>query len=192
VTTQLRPFYTDEELATVYHRPYDHTRWDEHRRRVAATVDIVTRWGKDRGWYDGIDLTCGDGAILRALVANGTVQTAYYGDLVHADHLDVVGRVEDTLPAHTVLGRPRDLYVCSETLEHLRDPAGLLENARALASHMVLTTPVDETAAHENAEHYWSWSVEDVRDMLELAGWTVQGLDLLAMDHYVYQVWCCS
>lgn len=188
---QLRPFYTDEELAGVYPAMYDHTRWDDHVRRVAATVEIITSWGKHQDWYGGIDLTCGDGAILRALQANGTVQTAYYGDLVFAAHLDVIGMVEDTLPAHTVAGRPIDLYVCSETLEHVQDPDELLRAARLMARNAVFTTPIDEDPSAGNPEHYWGWGTEDVREMLDDAGWTGT-LTVLPLPFYQFQVWCCS
>jgi hypothetical protein len=192
VRRQLRPFYTDEELAGVYPAMYDHTRWDDHVERVARTVEIVTWWGETKGWYDGVDLTCGDGAILRALLTNGTVQTAYYGDLVFADHLDVVGRVEDTLPAHTVPNRPTDLYICSETLEHVQDPDTLLRQVRAMAANAVFTTPVDETEVHGNPEHYWGWGVDDVRAMLVEAGWDPKRLTVLDLPFYKFQVWCCS
>jgi hypothetical protein len=188
---QLRPFYTDEELAGVYPAMYDHTRWDDHVKRVSQTVDIVMRWGAGRKWFDGIDLTCGDGAILRALQANGTVQTTYYGDLVHADHLDVIGKVEDTMSGELLMDK-WDLYICSETLEHVQDPDTLLRNARALARNAVFTTPIDETPEYGNPEHYWGWGLEDIHDMLVDAGWSPEPAVVLDLPFYKFQVWCCS
>ena len=192
---QLRPFWSDEELATIYPAAYDHTRWDDHKVRVAETVNIVAEWAatKDPAWFDGIDLTSGDGAILRALLGRDVVQKAYYGDLVFADHLDVIGKVEDTLPAHIHGGgRMWDLYVCSETLEHVQDPDELLRSARRLATHAVFSTPIDETDAHANPEHYWSWGVEDIRAMLEAADWTPEVHKVLPLPYYNFQIWCCS
>jgi 2-polyprenyl-3-methyl-5-hydroxy-6-metoxy-1,4-benzoquinol methylase len=192
---QLRPFWSDEELPTIYPAMYDHTRWDDHKVRVARTVEIVTDWWDQSAWYDGIDLTCGDGAILRALQANGVVLKAYYGDLVFADHLDIIGKVENTMPSETYpmdSDRRWDLYICSETLEHVRDPDELLRMSRKLAHHAVFSTPIDETDAHANPEHYWSWSVEDIHAMLVAAGWTPEVHKVLPLPYYNFQIWCCS
>lgn len=196
---QLRPFYTDEELAAVYPAAYDHTRWDDHRQRVARTIEIATVFaGAHTPWEDGIDLTCGDGAILTGLLANGTLARAYYGDLVQMagpPYLDVIGRVEDTILAHMATGDrppPWDLYVCSETIEHVRDPWALLANARRLADCMVLSTPIDEADDVGNPEHYWSWGLADVREMLLEAGWSVDDAVVLPLPFYQFQVWCCT
>lgn len=195
---QLRPFYTDAELARVYASPYDHTRWNDHKSRVASTIEITSRWGRGKGWQHGVDLTCGDGAILGGLVDAGVLLGAYYGDMVQMagpPYLDVIGRVEDTIVAHIAeAGRPApyDLYVCSETLEHVQDPAALLANARRLADHMVLSTPVDEADDVDNPEHYWSWGIADVAGLLEAAGWRPQRLEVLPLPFYQFQVWCCS
>lgn len=198
---QLRPFYTDEELAALYATPYDHTRWDDHKVRIQRTVEIATVFGGTYGrWQSGIDLTCGDGAILSRLVAGGVLQYGYFGDMVQMagpPYLDVIGRVEDTIVTHMAeAGRtpPYDLYVCSETLEHVRDPWALLANARQLADYMVLSTPIDEADDVGNPEHYWSWGVDDVMHMLRDAGWTVDDNDVtvLPLPFYQFQVWCCT
>lgn len=192
---QIRPFYSDEHLAAIYPLPYNHAFWEDHRTRVTATVDMVTGWGSGAGWFDGIDLTCGDGAILQRLHDRGIVQRTYFGDLVPAPHLDIQGRVEDTIVAETYpdgSGRSWDLYVCSETLEHLWNPEKVLRDARKLAARAVFSTPIDEGPEHDNPEHYWSWGVDDVCGMLVAAGWTPERFQRLPLSYYNFQIWCCS
>lgn len=201
--TQLREFHSPERLAEIYAKPYDHTRWDDHKKRVAETIRIATEFGADQDWYDGLDLSCGDGAILKALQANGTVQRAEFGDIVQMaepPYLDYVGSIEDTVVALTVppdlwpsvADRRVDLFICSETIEHLERPDYVLGNARQLAHHMVLSTPIAETVAHGNEEHYWSWEVSDIEEMLLVAGWANLNLTVLALGFYDFQVWTCS
>lgn len=192
---QLRPFYSDDQLFDVYPETYDHSKWDDHRRRVQQTVDIVAKWGLPKRWYDAIDLSCGDGAIVTRLQAAGVVEYTCLGDLVYAPHLDVIGKIEDTLPLHVRPGgeeRRWDLFVCSETLEHVVDPDALLRQARLLASNAVFTTPISETPEHGNPEHYWSWDMNDVKTMLEAAGWEPVSCTVLPLPYYQFQVWCCS
>lgn len=194
---QLRPFYSDDELADVYPKMYDHSKWDDHKLRVSRTIDIVASWGRSQHWYDGIDLSCGDGAILKGLQSAGIVERAYFGDLVFADHLDVIGKIEDTLPLHVKVNLPDkdlrwDLFICSETLEHVVDPDKLLSEARRLAKNAVFTTPIDEGPEHGNPEHYWSWGINDIKQMLEAANWNPVSVITLPLPYYQFQVWCCS
>jgi hypothetical protein len=193
--TQLRPFMSPQEQAAVYSRPYDHTRWPEHVARVARTVQFITDLGQDvagAGWDLGVDLSCGDGAILTASLARGDVQEIYLGDLVYAGHLAAVGLLEETLPRLAHRKTRAGLLVMSETIEHLRDPDQVLRAARQVADWLVVTTPTDETAAHGNPEHYWSWGVADVEEMLRAAGWNPRAHELLPMPWYTYQLWGCS
>ena len=36
--TQLRPFYSAEELSGIYTQPYNHTRWEDHIIRVSVKM----------------------------------------------------------------------------------------------------------------------------------------------------------
>jgi hypothetical protein len=195
VRVQLREFHTPERLAEIYAKPYDHTRWEDHKIRVARTIEIATEFGDGYWWQDGIDLSCGDGAILDELRSNLTVQKAYFGDMVQMagpPWLDVIGPIETTLPAHIRERGRYNLFVCSETLEHVQDPDELLRGARRLADHMVLSTPIAETHAHGNEEHYWSWEVSDVEEMLHNAGWLECDVTILPLGFYDFQIWICS
>lgn len=87
---------------------------------------------------------------------------------------------------------PVDVYICSETLEHLEDPDAVLRKIRGKSGHLVLTTP-DSEATNENPEHYWSWGTGDLESMLHAAGWT-GSVELFTpdIDYYTFQIWTCS
>lgn len=179
---RLRPAHTPEELAEIYASPHQHTRWHDHRVRVSVTAAIA------RGVKDVTsvaDLSCGDGAIARAVNAETTI----LGDF--ASGYEYCGPVEETIDRIPAV----DLYICSETLEHLDDPDMVLRKIRAKAKNLVLSTPVD--AWNEvNREHYWAWSCEDVESMLTAAGWTPGVRNVLDMRRawspYCFGIWVCT
>jgi len=181
----------DVERAQVYDHAYDHTKWPDHIQRVERTIEIATAFGADRRWVVGADLSCGDGAILRALYRNGTIQSAILGDLVAAEHVSkaYVGPIERTI---VNLGKV-DLFVCSETIEHLVDPDTVLKEIATHTRNLVLSTPIlEEPERHANPEHYWSWDVNDVLEMLTAAGWTEADYDVLHTRWYDYQIWTAT
>ena len=177
---RLRPAYPPEELARIYPTPHDHTKWVDHMIRVSMTVLAAHTVSKDA--RSGADLSCGDGAILRALA----LDERHFGDFApgHA----YTGPVEETI--HQI--PDVDLYVCTETLEHLDDPDLVLKAVRAKTRALVLSTPVDAWD-ETNPEHYWAWSREDVEEMLSDAGFSVAvyvALDLRpSKGHYCFGIW---
>lgn len=181
----LRPFYAPEELAGIYKKPYDHTFWEDHKIRVAITIHIG-KWLRDHvGAQSAADLSCGDGAILRGL----EIPDSIYGDLVPAPHLNKAGDLLDSLWEIS----PVDLFVLSETLEHVENPRLVLENVREKSSSLLLSTPAGE-ADDLNPEHYWGWDVEDIRGMLADTDWVPVTCTLLnpqTPGGYTYQIWGC-
>jgi hypothetical protein len=104
----------------------------------------------------------------------------------------VIGPIEETLDLHRGGPQPLwDLFICTETIEHLADPDAVLCKIRERAKTLVMTTPVDE-ANTENWEHVWAWGVEDVQLMLVDAGWTPMRYCNLVCQNYTYQLWCCQ
>lgn len=184
---QLRPFYTDEQLREVYNHSYDHTRWEDHIIRVAVTIHIG-RWMRDHvGAQSAADLSCGDGAILRGL----DISESVYGDLVPSTqvNLNKAGPILETLEEIS----PVDLFVLSETLEHVEDPKTLLSDIRSKSAVLVLSTPEGETT-DDNPEHYWGWDRHDIRGLLESTGWepvVCTILDTAVPGGYTYQIWGC-
>jgi 2-polyprenyl-3-methyl-5-hydroxy-6-metoxy-1,4-benzoquinol methylase len=184
--TQLRPFYSEAERAQVYGRSYDHTRWGDHIERVAVTAGLVAGAVNRFRLTSVADLSCGDGAIVQLARRTALTGRAVLGDLVKRPGLDIAGPIEETI----LQLMPVDLYVCSETLEHVEDPDELLRRVRDKARFLVLSTPDGETGS-DNPEHYWGWDRDDVRAMLQAAGWNPQSMLTLRSEpsYYTFQIW---
>lgn len=156
---RLRPAYTDEQLRDLYRTPHDHRRWPDHHLRVGVTIEVA-RWMAGDGVDAAADLSCGNGAILERVPAG----RHYFGDF--APGYDIRGPIEQTIVDLPCV----DLFVCSETIEHLNDPDLVLGRIRNRSRMLVLSTPVDAWD-DTNPEHYWAWGRSDVEDMLTAAGW---------------------
>lgn len=181
---RLREAYSPERLAEIYPAPHRHAKWPDHRVRVAVTIQLAHALVGEV--TSAADLSCGDAAILRTM----RVPQMHLGD--YAPGYEYHGPVEETI------GRipPVDLYVCSETLEHLDDPDSVLRAIRTKTDALVLSTPVDAwDDVHRNPEHYWAWSRVDVEGMLTAAGFQVvlyAGLDLRpGGGEYEFGIWGC-
>jgi hypothetical protein len=181
--TRLRPAHAPEKLAEIYAEPHDHTRWSDHRLRVAATVELARWLTADEPIAAAADLSCGDGVILRSLDGG----ELHFGDF--APGYDHTGPIEQTITEIP----PVDLFVCAETIEHLDDPDKVLAGIRAKARMLVLSTPVDAWF-DRNPEHYWAWSRADVEAMAQAAGfhpvvYTAVDFRPLGPQHYQFGIW---
>ena len=200
---RLRPARTPDQERELYARTYPegyrHDVWPDHVERVQASVRMISSYASNIA--TAADLSCGDATILRALPG---LQEAWVGDLngvrpgdepewVESFHQVPPGPLPDSLAD---LPEPVDLYVLSETIEHMDDPDELLRQLASCATYLFLSTPLQEQAGSGNVEHYWSWDQNDVHAMLEQAGWTPLELEILIpqstrhMDNpYTYQLW---
>jgi len=187
---QLRPFHDDVTLAKVYDHPYDHTHWSDHVERVKWTIAHGIHLAHTVNAVNLVDLSCGDGAILRGIAEVLPESTLYFGDLVHAPHVEHVGPIEEALRLEGLCG---DLLVMTETLEHLKDPDAVLRAARNRFRAILVSTPIDEdNDVHgDNVEHYWSWGTDDISEMLVEAGWTPIHFSRLDLPFYDFQLWGC-
>lgn len=179
---RVRPVHSAEELSQIYAKPHNHFSCIDHRVRVAMTMVVAQT--VDAGATSGADLSCGDGTILRNL----NLGERYFGDF--APGYPIHGPIEQTLDRIPEV----DIYVCTETLEHLDDPDTVLKRLRSKTKALVISTPVDNWDDN-NLEHYWAWSRQDVEDMLVSAGFRVvvfTGLDLRpAGGYYCFGIWSC-
>lgn len=199
--TRLRDSRTPEQeqafYADRYPGGYRHAQWTDHVERVDASVGFLHPWTTDM--RSVADLSCGDAEIVRRL----HLPVAVLGDLNGAPYIPGMppgitaappGPLPDTLEYLSPMD-PVDLYVCSETLEHLDDPDGFLSRLPALARHLFVSTPVAETRGQGNEEHYWSWDVDDLRTMLTDAGWLPRDQIIftpVSVAYYTFQFWFCS
>lgn len=175
---RLREKYSDGELARIYAKPHQHSHWTDHIIRVQASIGLL----KGFKFGTAADLSAGDASIINAL----DLKERHIGD--YAPGYQYTGPIEAT-----ILQIPKvDLFICSETLEHLDDPDGVLLDIRNKARWLFVSTPLGE-ADNKNPEHYWGWDTKGVREMLERAGFQVQALSTLnffSEDYvYDYQMW---
>jgi hypothetical protein len=179
---RLRPAYTETELAHLYQKPHEHRQWRDHIHRVNMTIAMAKWWGELNSIAD---LACGDGAIIDALDA----RVKYKGDF--APGYEIVGALEETIHQIPVV----DLFICSETIEHLDKPFEALKLIRAKSRHLILTTPNGESDSN-NPQHYWGWDMAGMGSMLEEAGWNIEITTLISFKDknliYDYQMWGCS
>lgn len=178
---RLRPAHSPQELAGIYATPHDHTQWRDHMLRVDATLDFIRK--VIGAVASAADLSCGAGAVLRGIDA----ERRYFGDF--AAGFDFTGPLEETLAELPHV----ELFINTETLEHLDDPDLALRLIRGKADQLILSTPIDRWD-DPNQEHYWAWSKTDVEDMLTAAGWdigesTVLDFSAHGCDYYQYGLW---
>jgi len=187
VIRRLRSPWSSDELAELYPETRDHRQWRGHRIRVEMAAALARSAIPPAGLGIIADLSCGDGAIVDAIGARVVIK----GDL--APGYDVHGPIEKTVRRI----KHADLFVCSETLEHLDEPELVLASIRAKATRLLVTTPIgawfDGDEVIGNPEHYWAWDREGVEELLVEAGWSVDvfaSLDTRPFgDPYIYGLW---
>lgn len=182
---RLRDLPDRAELDRLYAAPHDHTRWGDHKIRVDVTVALARHFVGPHAIV--ADLSCGDAAIAKRLPCGRLI----LGD--YAPGYELTGPIEQTIL--TLHDLQADLFICSETLEHLDDPDSVLVELRKRARALVVSTP-DGELDDSNPEHLWAWDAEAVEQMLEAAGWRPQvhlNLDpQRAGFRYQYQIWGCQ
>ena len=184
---RLRPAHTPEQLDAIYATPHDHMAWGYgHDIRVTQTIALA-HWlaDLDPPAVRVADLSCGNGAIPLEVAGDGRAWVTL-GD--YAPGWPITGPLETTLPSI----EPVDLYICSETLEHLDNPDHVLALIADKAHRLILSTPLGETS-DGNPEHYWGWDHDGIGSMLAATGWsTVAQVDVAIPDSYTYQLWACT
>lgn len=194
--TRLREAHKDPEefYRERYPLGYQHTVWPDHVERVEASVNFILAHASTVD-HAVADLSCGDGALVRRLLSErDPFRYAICGDinLVYGEVEGPLPYTLDCLPTHPYAV---DLYICSETLEHMDDPDELLVRIKERSRALFLSTPVGETADHGNMEHYWSWDTDDIRKMLTDAGWGITAHEVFepaSADTYTFQFWYCT
>lgn len=184
---RLRPTPTPDELAQLYATPHRHTDFADHLVRVDVTTAIAHNMLQP-GWVVA-DLSCGDAAIAERLQGSHGARLIL-GD--YAPGYEHTGPIEETI--HRIAD-PVDLFICSETIEHLDDPDKVVAAIREKTQRLVLSTP-DGEEDDANPEHIWGWDGEAVGHMLVAAGFRPEIFTLLDLRPagfvYAFQIWACS
>lgn len=167
--TRLRPL---PDLDAFYGDPHDPAGHDGRIRRTIEFAAAHVPPGASLA-----DLSCGTGEIALALA-----DAPVLGD--YSAGWPIRGRIEET----AVDVDPVDVWVLTETLEHLDDPGRVLGLVRERAGLLVLSTPVGQFE-DSNGEHCWAWDREGVESLLGAAGWTVVEFCELAGWPYCYGLW---
>ena len=177
---RLRPAHSDAELAEIYQVPHQHNRWEDHILRVKMTIALASYFTDVK---TVADLSAGDAAIINAVQA----ETRYIGDFAPSHQF--VGPIEKTI--HEIPNV--DLFICSETIEHLDNPDEVLAMISKKTKHLILSTP-DGELDDGNPEHYWGWDAEGVREMLLASGFAPKAFaNFRVLDlGYMYQAWACD
>jgi hypothetical protein len=177
---RLRDKYSEEELKEIYAKPHNANNWHDHLIRVSTTQALVKWIALDEDVKSIADLSCGNAAIAKC-ISNVKL---YLGD--YAPGYKYCGAIEETI--HQI---PHvDLFILSETLEHLDDPERVLKDIRTKTTNLVLSTP-DNAGDDPNPEHYWSWDTDDIRKLLKRTGFKPFVLNKLQLVNYLYdyQIW---
>lgn len=181
---RLREKYSQEDLEKIYAEPHVHTRWFDHLVRVETTTAVVRHINAIDEIKTAADLSAGDATIINSL----NLVDRYIGDF--APKYQFTGPIEKTIDEIPNV----DLFICSETIEHLDNPDEVLKRIRQKTKWIVVTTPIGEFNTG-NLEHYWGWDTEDVEQMLVNAGFRPFILNKLAFYEpqytYDYQIWIC-
>jgi hypothetical protein len=135
-------------------------------------LKIAARYAIESGCRTAVDLGAGDGGLL-SLIAPEFDRVWGYDlqpsnvEAAKARGVDV--RYGDITEAIEWAG----LAICTETLEHLLDPHGLLHRARDYCEQLVASSPYTETPESHYGFHTFCWDVDGYVDMIERAGWRV-------------------
>lgn len=176
---RLRKRYGEQELGNIYRAPHIHKNFRDHLIRVQVTI-AVAQWLGD---LDSVaDLSAGDATIINAINS----KKKYIGDF--APGYEIVGPIEKTINEIPEV----DLFILSETIEHLDDPDFVLGLINQKAQHILLTTP-DGEIGNRNPEHYWGWDTECIKSMLLASGFEPMVLTSVRLKDYGYlydyQIW---
>src|SRR5678816_2138003 len=155
--TRLRPAHSQADLEEIYQKPHDARGpaiyGDDHEIRVEATKLLIDDIGPIES---AADLSCGNAELLDYCKAD----RKFYGDF--APGYQFKGPIEVTINSIPDV----DLFLCCETLEHLDDPDKVLRWIGLKARNLIISTPDDEVKNSDNIQHYWSWTQDDVEEML--------------------------
>lgn len=171
---------------------FSYTDFPDHKLRVTATIDLIN-WFKQSQLktthFDSVaDLSAGDGSIINSVNA----RNKYLGNF--GDGYEYSGDILKTIEQIPSV----DLFINTETLEHLPTPQEVLNKIRTKTKYLCLSTPLDEkgTIWGHAIGHLWVWGKEDILKMLKKAGFEpIVYQEIHFFDPSLtlnYQLWICK
>lgn len=126
-------------------------------------------------WEPGMsvsDMGAGDGGLLQLL---DKVDSKWGYDLqptniAGAKERGVNVMLGDVLGADVSWG---DIAVMTEMLEHLLDPHGFVANIPVSVSHVIASSPINETDKSHYEFHLWAWDDRGYAELFTSQGWTI-------------------
>jgi hypothetical protein len=157
----------DEYSPDSYRELYAHD-WGVYvqQERDDATVAMGKRF---EGVHSIADLSAGGAKITALLADYFGVAAPVLGDFWDGYGYPLSGPIIETVRRID----PVDLFVCTETIEHLYDPDEALRLVREKTRFLLLTTPILEEPHLVSHGHLWTWRQEDVEEMLGAAEFSV-------------------
>jgi len=185
------PSLTAGQMEQYYSHPWEHAGYDHVN--LANCPNRWTFWNVCVAFGEGFgkvtslaDMSCGDGRIPKSLADYSGIEPIL-GD--YAPGYPYQGTLQETVPQLDVV----DLYVCTNTIEHLEDPDGDLKLVRDHTRQLLLACPIDEAEAV--GEHVWAFTKLGVEEMLVEAGFERLAYCEIDMnpvwEHLKFGIWAC-
>lgn len=179
---KLRPFWSADKLRELYAHEHNPDAWPEHGARIARTIEIAQDVINREDVRNIADYSCGSCRIIDGL------------KMWNAASYDIsdVQRGDPSIEERVLTMPYTDLFLCTETIEHLESPWTVLEYIAMRTKWLVLSTPLDEDPNIGNYEHYWSFTQWDIATILDQSGFIdckFEALGPMPGWTYTYQIW---
>lgn len=177
-------FHADRERAP-------HLEQDVHFHRLVKAREYIRHAVRDLGAEGVTDLGCGDGGLLSLIQSDGircwgfdfqpSNQAGWEERGVTALLVDIFDPDTRDHPFLAI----GEVAVCTEVLEHLADPHGVLRWLSGKARFLVASSPWNETPESHDVCHAWGWNRPGYHKLLDNNGWNVIGCEIVGQFHVV-------
>jgi len=154
-----------------------HLEQAHHELRLHTAARMIRESAGPLGTFS--DLGCGDGGLLSLVQGSFTEAWGYDFQPSNEAGWKERGVQAELKDVFSVLGGPDielgNVVACTEVLEHLADPHGVLKwlHDDPVPQHLVCSSPVNETGDYHDSCHAWAWDYPGYEKLATGAGWTV-------------------